>query len=391
MVHFVSIKESWRCNMKELVIRQKKIDLNLTFLKKDLVFTISLTLAVMSCFMHQPKWEYIHFNVLVSLFNLMLAIKALEDLKLLDKLAVGILNKCYNVRLLSAILILMSFFTSMFVTNDVALITFVPLTLIISQKTQLNMIETIIIQTIAANIGSSLTPMGNPQNLFIFSYYGIKPVQFLTTVLLMAVVGISALTFVIYRVKSKSIHMDLPLVRIVNRKKSSVWVLVFCIIVASILGVISTQLAFIITMFTTVCLDKKLLLKIDYLLLVTFICFFIFIGNLSSIDIVRSFVSQHLKDKTSVFFGSILLSQLISNVPASIFLSKFTTDWQPLLLGVNLGGLGTIIASMASVISYKLFIQENPSKSKIYLVKFSIYNFSFLAFLTIVQYIVLKS
>jgi Na+/H+ antiporter NhaD/arsenite permease-like protein len=137
-------------------------------------------------------------------------------------------------------------------------------------------------------------------------------------------------------------------------------------------------------------LDRKLLINIDYLLLLTFICFFVFIGNLSSIDIVRTFASEHLKDRTSVFFGSILLSQLISNVPASILLSKFTGDWRPLLLGVNIGGLGTIIASIASVISYKLFIQEHPRKSKIYLVKFSIYNFSFLAFLTIIQYIVLK-
>ncbi|MDP4087262.1 MAG: SLC13 family permease [Bacillota bacterium] len=378
--------------MKELVIRQKqkKIDLNLAFLKKDLVLTISLTLAVISCFIHPPKWEYINFNVLISLFNLMLVIKAFEDLKLLDKFAVAILNKCQESKRISAILIFLCFFTSMFVTNDVALISFVPLTLIISKKTQLNMTKTIILQTIAANIGSSLTPMGNPQNLFIFSYYGIKPLQFLTTVLLMALVGISILSFVIYRLKSKSIRVDLPVVRIVDRKKSSIWFLVFCIIVASILGVISTRLAFIVTMVTACFLDKKLLVKIDYLLLITFISFFIFIGNLSSIDIVRIFARNHLNDTTSVFFGSILSSQFISNVPASILLSKFTSDWKPLLVGVNIGGLGTIIASMASVISYKLFIQKNPGQSKLYLTKFSIYNFSFLAFLTFIQYCVLK-
>jgi Na+/H+ antiporter NhaD/arsenite permease-like protein len=202
--------------MKELVIRQKqkKLDLNLAFLKKDLVLTISLSLAILSCFIHPPKWAYINFKVLVSLFNLMLAIKAFEDLKLLDKFAVTILNKCSDSRMLSAILILLCFFTSMFVTNDVALITFVPLTLIISNKTQLNMMEIIILQTIAANIGSSLTPMGNPQNLFIFSYYEIKPLQFLTTVLLLAVVGISTFSFVIYNLKNKLLHVDLPVVRV---------------------------------------------------------------------------------------------------------------------------------------------------------------------------------
>jgi Na+/H+ antiporter NhaD/arsenite permease-like protein len=378
--------------MKELVLtrKEKKIDLNSGFLIKDLVFTISLILATLSCFIHAPKLHYIDFKVLVSLFNLMLAVKAFEELKLLDKFAVAILNKCNNSKRISAILIFLCFFTSMFVTNDVALITFVPLTLIISKKTHLNMLETIILQTIAANIGSSLTPMGNPQNLFIFSYYGIKPLQFLSTVLFVAVVGMCVLYFLISKLRSKTLKVNLPVIAIVDQKKSIVWGIVFCIIIASILGVISYQLAFLITMVTVCLLNRKLLLKVDYLLLLTFICFFIFIGNLSNIALVQSFASEHLKDSTAVYFNSILLSQFISNVPASILLAKFTTDWHPLLIGVNLGGLGTIIASLASVISYKLFIQKYPSESKTYLIKFSIYNFSFLSFLMIVQYFFLK-
>jgi Na+/H+ antiporter NhaD/arsenite permease-like protein len=378
--------------MKELVLtrKERKIYLNLSFLKKDLVFTISLVLAAMSCFIHAPKLQYIDFKVLVSLFNLMIAVKAFEELKLLDKFAVGIINKCNNSKMISVILVFICFFSSMFVTNDVALITFVPLTLIISKKTQLNMIETIILQTIAANIGSSLTPMGNPQNLFIYSYYGINPIQFLTTVFLLALFGISSLFIFINRLKSKSLKVELPIIHIVDRKKAIIWGIVFCIIVASILGVISYPVALIITLVTVCILDRKLLIEIDYLLLITFICFFIFVGNLSSIDFIRSFAIENLKNSTSVFFNSILLSQFISNVPASILLSQFTTDWQPLLLGVNIGGLGTIIASLASVISYKLFIQKNPNESKIYLLKFSIYNFSILAFLTFILYFVLK-
>jgi Na+/H+ antiporter NhaD/arsenite permease-like protein len=378
--------------MKELVLtrKERKIYLNLSFLKKDLVFTISLVLAAMSCFIHAPKLQYIDFKVLVSLFNLMIAVKAFEELKLLDKFAVGIINKCNNSKMISVILVFICFFSSMFVTNDVALITFVPLTLIISKKTQLNMIETIILQTIAANIGSSLTPMGNPQNLFIYSYYGINPIQFLTTVFLLALFGISSLFIFINRLKSKSLKVELPIIHIVDRKKAIIWGIVFCIIVASILGVISYPFALIITLVTVCILDRKLLIEIDYLLLITFICFFIFVGNLSSIDFIRSFAIENLKNSTSVFFNSILLSQFISNVPASILLSQFTTDWQPLLLGVNIGGLGTIIASLASVISYKLFIQKNPNESKIYLLKFSIYNFSILAFLTFILYFVLK-
>jgi Na+/H+ antiporter NhaD/arsenite permease-like protein len=378
--------------MKELVLtrKERKIDLNLGFLKKDWVFTISLVLAATSCFIHAPKLQYIDFKVLVSLFNLMIAVKAFEKLKLLDKFAAGIINKCNNSKMISVILIFICFFSSMFVTNDVALITFVPLTLIISKKTQINMIETIILQTIAANIGSSLTPMGNPQNLFIYSYYGINPIQFLTTVFLLSMFGICSLFIFINRLKSKSLKVELPIIYIVDRKKAIIWGIVFCIIVASILGEISYPFALIITIVTVCILDRKLLIEIDYLLLITFICFFIFVGNLSSIDLIRSFAIENLKNSTSVFFSSILLSQFISNVPASILLSQFTTDWQPLLVGVNIGGLGTIIASLASVISYKLYIQKNPNKSRIYLLKFSIYNFLILAFLTFIQYFVLK-
>jgi Na+/H+ antiporter NhaD/arsenite permease-like protein len=378
--------------MKEYIYvhNEKKLHLKFGILKKDIVFTISLVLAIISCFIHAPKLEYINFEVLVSLFNLMLAVKALEDLKLLDKLAIAIVNKCKNSKSVSAILIVLCFFSSMLVTNDVALLTFVPLTLIISKITKISMLDTIILQTIAANIGSSLTPMGNPQNLFIFSYYGLKPMQFFTTVFLLAVLGMISLYFFNHRLKSKALEMDLPVIPTVNRKKTMVWGMVFCIITASILGFFSYKLAFIITLAAAGILDIKLLKKIDYLLLITFICFFIFIGNISDIAAIHTYASENLKSPVSIYFSSIFLSQLISNVPAAIFLAKFCMNWQPLLVGVNLGGLGTLIASLASVISYKLFSKKNPREGKMYLLKFSLYNFSILAFLTFVYYFIAK-
>ncbi|MEH7502759.1 SLC13 family permease [Neobacillus drentensis] len=378
--------------MKESVLIQdnKRIKLKLGFLKKDMVFTVALILAATSCFIHPPKLEYLNFPVLVSLFNLMLAIKALEELRYLDKFAIAIINKCNNSRSVSAILILLCFFCSMFVTNDVALLTFVPLTLVVSRKTKMPMMETIILQTIAANIGSSLTPMGNPQNLFIYSYYGIKPMPFFSTVLFMAVLGISSLYLFIKRLHKRELKVVLPPLPVDDWKKPTVWGMVLAIIIASIFGVISYQIAFMITLMTVIILNVKLLIKIDYLLLLTFICFFIFIGNISNTNALQAVASESLKDSTSVYFSSIFLSQFISNVPASILLAEFTTDWKPLLLGVNIGGLGTIIASLASVISYKIFIQAYPKESKKYLIKFSLYNFSFLAFLTMIQYFILK-
>ncbi|PLS02398.1 SLC13 family permease [Neobacillus cucumis] len=378
--------------MKETVLIQQKNKFAIPFglLKKDLVFTISLVLAALSCLIQPPKLQYINFHVLISLFNLMLAIKAFEELKVLDKLAISLLNKCKHSKSVSAILILLCFFSSMIVTNDVALLTFVPLALVISQKTNIPMMETVILQTIAANIGSSLTPMGNPQNLFIYSYFGIHPMSFFTTVIFMAVLGISSLYFHIRRLKGSKLRVDLNPVMIGDGKKATIWVMALIIIIASIFGILNDQIAFIITFMFSLLLNKKLLLKIDYLLLITFICFFIFIGNISHTEVVQTFAGKSLNDAGSVFFSSIFFSQLISNVPASILLSHFTTDWKPLLLGVNIGGLGTIIASLASVISYKLYIQSNPSEGKKYLTKFTFYNFSYLFILALLQYAILK-
>ncbi|MEC1717035.1 SLC13 family permease [Schinkia azotoformans] len=377
--------------MKESVLIQnkKKININFSFFIKDKVFTISLLLAIASCFIHPPKLEYVNIHVLVSLFSLMIAIKALDEHRVLDKVAISIVSKCNSSKSVSAILIFLCFFSSMFVTNDVALLTFVPLTLVISKRTSTPMMETIILLTIAANIGSSLTPMGNPQNLFIYAHYGLNPTTFFNTVFSIAVLGIVALYFLIDRLHGKQLKVDLAPIQVKNRKAAMIWGLVLAVIIMSIFGVISDQIAFVVTLVTVFLFNKKLLMKIDYSLLLTFICLFIFVGNISHTNAVQAVASASLKDSSSVYFSSILLSQLISNVPASILLAEFSTDWKPLLLGVNIGGLGTIIASMASVISYKLYIQVNPKETKKYLLTFSFYNFSFLAFFTFVQYFIL--
>jgi Na+/H+ antiporter NhaD/arsenite permease-like protein len=378
--------------VKESVFIQnnRKINIKFHFLKKDLVFTISLILALASCIVQPPKLEYLNFHVLVSLFNLMLAIKAFEELRLLDKFAISILNRSTNSKSVSMILILLCFFSSMFVTNDVALLTFVPLTLVIGKKTNMPTMETIILQTIAANIGSSLTPMGNPQNLFIYSYYGITPGAFFMTVLFLAILGMGSLFLLIHRLPKRELKVVIDPIEIDDRKQAMIWGLVLASIIASIFGVIHYGIALTITLLAVLFLNRKLFIKIDYLLLITFVCFFVFIGNLSHSDTVQAVASEGLSNTSSVYFTSILASQLISNVPASILLASFTTDWKPLLLGVNIGGLGTIIASLASVISYKLFIQTNPTEGKKYLIKFSMYNFLFLAFLTLIQYIFLR-
>lgn len=371
-------------------LNKKILSLSLNTFKKDAVFTISLMLALISCFFYTPKLEYIDFKVLFSLFNLMLVVKAFEELKILDKVAITIVNKCSNYRRISLVLILLCFFSSMFITNDVALITFVPLALIIGKKTGSSMLETVILQTLSANIGSSLTPMGNPQNLFIFTYYRLSAGEFFTTVGLLVAAGGIWLYLLNIRIKSVSTDIKLSSIKIENKRDTVCWATVFCIITASILGVINYYIALVITLLAVVLLNKKLIMKIDYLLLITFICFFIFIGNISNIEVLHGFISERLKTTTSVYFSSIISSQFISNVPSAILLSNFTSNWVPLLLGVNLGGMGTIIASLASVISYKLYIKDNEQESKNFIIKFSFYNFISLAFLGCISYLALQ-
>lgn len=369
--------------------KTSKLDNILDMLKKDIVFTSSLILSLGSCFFVSPKTGYVDFKVLACLFNLMITVKAFEELCILDKFAVYILNKCTSSRQVSLMLILLSFFTSMFITNDVALITLVPLTLIISRKSSINMLVTVILQTLAANIGSSLTPMGNPQNLYIFSYYRLEAVQFFVPVIPFVLTGLIWLYILNFKNHNLKLNIVLDKIAIGDKIKTSVWAVLFTIIVLSVFEVVDYRAAFVLTMAAAILINQKLIYKIDYLLLITFVCFFVFIGNLSNIPAIDSYMKATLYSERATYFSSIILSQFISNVPCSIFLSKFTPHWRELLLGVNIGGMGTIIASLSSVISYKLYIKENPGSSKEYMIKFSIYNFLSLLVFIALNYLLL--
>lgn len=372
--------------MSEYVYRLSKKVKHLNFFKNDAVFEVSLLLAVLSSFIYMPKISYIDFKVIITLFSLMVVVKAFEGLKLFDSLAFFMLKSLKNTRIVSAVLILLCFFSSMVITNDVSLLTFVPLTLIIGKKADISLYKTIIFQTIAANLGSSLTPMGNPQNLFIFTHYNLSASQFLSSLMLLAVSGLAILILLTLTIKSRSIEVELSKVEVKDTKKIFVWSAVFLIIILSILKVIDYRISFALTVMTALIIDKKLILKVDYTLLMTFICFFIFVGNISNIKVLSSFISLHLKTPFELYTNSIALCQIISNVPASIFLSKFTSNWKVLLLGVDIGGLGTLVASLASLISYKLFSKEYPKDSSKYILKFSIYNFLILFILMILNW-----
>jgi Na+/H+ antiporter NhaD/arsenite permease-like protein len=270
----------------------------------------------------------------------------------------------------------------MLITNDVALITFVPLSLIIAKKSKINPMEIIIFQTLAANIGSSLTPMGNPQNLFLYSKYNLNLTTFFKIMLPFVILGLFVLVLLNLSIPNKDINFHIEEVEI-NDKKTT-FIFLFIIVLLSIFNIINFYVAFLITIFITIVLDKKLFKEVDYSLLLTFVFFFIFIGNLSNIEIVRNLFVKILNKPKSTFISSIALSQFISNVPCAILLSGFSNNYKELLLGVDIGGMGTSIASLASVISYKFYANEYKQNKKVYLKRFTIYNFGLLTLFTII-------
>lgn len=356
-------------------------------IKKEALLIIASLLAIITSFFSLPKIEYINFEVLILLFNLMIVVAAFKKLKIFDALAISVLSKCTSYRSISYTLIFLTFFAAMLITNDVALITFVPLTLIIANKARINSLNIIIFQTLAANLGSSLTPMGNPQNLFIYSFFNITPIEFFKITLPLVIVSLLFLVALIMKMNNTKLPFQLEKVNIENKINVLLYSIVFTIIILSVFHLIDYRLTLIITVLMLFILDRELFVNVDYSLLLTFIAFFIFIGNISSMEAIKNLMSKLLSSEVSTYISSILTSQIISNVPSTMLISPFTRFYHELLLGVNIGGLGTIIASLASVISYKLFLQENPNAGAEYLGKFTFYNIIGLALLIPIIYI----
>lgn len=370
----------------DINIEKNKVNKNrlIEYLKKEVVLVIALSLAIITSFFSMPKLEYIDFKVLILLFNLMIVVAAFKELNLLDFAAAYVIKKCKSYRSLLFAMTFITFIFAMIVTNDVALITFVPITLIIGRKLKIDCMKIIILQTISANLGSSLTPMGNPQNLFIYSYYNINPIEFFCVTLPISILLIVFLLIDIFRSKNNSLEVKLNEVRIGAKFSIVSFSVLLIIILMSVFHLINYKIAFVITIITVGISRKDLFKRVDYSLLLTFIGFFIFIGNISNMDYIKNIMQSVLKDGNSTYFISILSSQVISNVPATMLLSGFTNHYKELLLGVNIGGLGTLIASLASIISYKLYTRDNSEKTKEYVKLFTIYNVVYLILITFI-------
>lgn len=360
------------------------------FVKKEVVLVVATVLAIVSAFVIPPSVayvEYIDWHVLELLLCLMTVMAGLQRCGLFDWLGEALLKKTSKVWQLCMVLILLCFFLSMIITNDVALITFVPFAIVTLEKCRQErlLIPVIVLQTVAANLGSMLTPIGNPQNLYLYNLSGMDLLEFILCMLPSTMVSFVLILVSILFIKGKGEEISLnkiiydqtPKQRgVVDKKQTSAYLILFGLSLLVVAKMIAVELVLVIVLLVVICLDKSVLKKVDYCLLLTFISFFIFTGNLGNIPVIRDTL-QELVNGRELLVG-IVASQGISNVPAALLLSGFTSDYRALLMGVNVGGLGTLIASMASLISYKILANKYNEKKGSYFKWFTIVNIIFL-------------
>lgn len=341
----------------------------IAFIKKESVLCIALLLAIISSFIVPIDAEYISyidFRVLVLLFSLMTVMSGLQSLGIFEKLSYALLKYVKSTRSLTLLLVSLCFFLAMLITNDVALITFVPFTLLIFDKidSKKSLISLIVLETIAANLGSMMTPIGNPQNLYLYGLSGLSLGEFILHMLPVTLVSfVMLVSFSLVR-KSEKLTLAATERKIENKKPvlTAYYFLLFALCLMTVAYLIPYPVLLVVSIPVLLIFDRSSLKKVDYCLLLTFVGFFIFIGNLERIPAVAEMISSLVESKELIV--AFLASQVISNVPAAILLSGFTDNYGQLLLGVNIGGLGTLIASLASLISFKYFTNYVPKLTK---------------------------
>lgn len=372
----------------------------ISWFKKEPVFLIASIFAVLTMFFVKPSaayLDYIDFRVLVLLFSLMAVVAGFQENGIFIYLSRHLLKVINTTRGMCLVLIFITFFSAMWITNDVALITFVPLAVLVlkmAEQTQYN-IFVIVMQTIAANLGSMLTPVGNPQNLYLYSYYKMNIWEFFKITLPFVLISFLLFLLIQLFIKKDTLYLhekgEKGLINYTeskegNIKHSILYFILFLICIAAVLHTIDYRIAFSIVILMILYFDKKIIKKVDYFLLLTFVSFFLFAGNLSNMDEVRIIIEKTIKSRE--FISSLILSQVISNVPAAILLSNFTSDAKSLVLGTDIGGLGTIIASLASLISFKIYCRTCEARSFLYLLVFTAANVGFLVLFISINFII---
>lgn len=368
----------------------------LFFIKKEPVLSAAALLAVVSMFFVHPSTEYlsyIDFRTLALLFSLMTVVAGLKEIGLFRYLGSSLLAGLKSTRQLALTLTALCFFSSMLITNDVSLITFVPFSVLILNMAGLPelLIPVIVLQTIAANLGSMATPIGNPQNLYLYSTFGLSAGTLIRYMLPLTVFSALLLVIAVFLLKNRPLSIDRTAMEetiLPERSSLLFYLALFLVCLGCVVRIYSWHVMFLVVLAAVLVKDRTLFFRVDYFLLLTFVCFFVFIGNMERIPAVSSLLTRLISGRE--FAAGVLLSQCISNVPAAILLSGFTSAVRPLLYGVNVGGLGTLIASLASVISYRAYSEGPGAKTGKYMIVFTGYNLLFLLILCAAGWLLLS-
>ena len=357
-----------------------------SFIRREPVLLVAALAALVSCFFIPPDAAYLQYmdwRTLALLYCLMTVVAGLRQAGLFAHLAHRLCRKSSNLRAMCLLLVLLSFFSSMFITNDVALLTFVPFAVVVLglADRRKELIHVVVLQTVAANLGSMLTPVGNPQNLYLYSFYDLSlaaffRVTFPVWALSLALMLLACLFF--DRSRSEVFLGEEPGL---DRKRLWLYLALFALCLLVVLRVVHWALMLAAVIIILLFADRKMLGKADFMLLLTFVAFFVFSGNLARIEAVSSLLRRLLTGRE--YLVSLLASQVISNVPAALLLSGFTEESRELILGVNIGGLGSPLASLASLISMKLYAHSEHAHTGRYLLEFTLVNLALLLILSL--------
>ena len=368
---------------------KRKYDLRkITYLlKQNVVLIVAFFAALISSFVVPPDGKYLSyldFRTLTCLFCTLAVICGLRNIKFFTITARKLVSLAGTTRKTIISLLMITFIGSMLIANDMALITFLPLGHIALTETgkQKYLCFTFIMQNIAANLGGMLTPFGNPQNLFLYNKFNIPTGEFTLIMLPPFLVSISLILISVFIfVKNEKVELKNEDRTSLPKNRTTAYILLFAFSLLIVFRLIPFAVGLVLIPAAMILLDRKALKDVDYGLLLTFVCFFIFAGNMARIDVISSFLSTLLNKKTLIV--SSLSCQFISNVPSAILLSEFTENYRDLLLGVNIGGTGTLIASLASLITFRQYQSVDPRGTKKYFITFSLINFAFLGILMI--------
>ncbi len=331
--------------------------------------------------------SYINWSVLVILFSLMTSVSLMSQANLFAEIAIKFSSWFYSIRWISLVIVDITFILAMLVTNDAILLTLVPFTIVITKQLgeEEHAVTIIIFQTLAANLGSAFTPMGNPQNIYLFGYYGLSFQTFVAGMLPIMILSFLILSFgCFFLIPNRFVHPIMVKPEL-DKKRLMIALLIFITTLLLILRIIPGIIALSISILLILVFYPKAVTKIDYGLLLTFVMFFIISGNLSRMPLLVSLADKFMTSGWYVYSTGIIFSQFMSNVPAAILLSTFTKPewWEYLALGVDIGAAGTLVASLANLISYKFVLKSFPEKAGLFIKKSVFWGMILMILLTV--------